>query len=799
MSSEDLQWLESYLRHGYDPEAQGVDDHAAFYQSNPYFAVPPSSSYTAAHNGSAGTHGYQYSNERDVRPPSFPENQHHPPNPRSHQTQYTQASTVAPPPGSHTESSSRFAAPFGPKSLPSKSPRPPPSQEYKRAHQLPKPVQTHRTGPPAGYKPPPPRMSQPAPQSNPAPPPGYQPASYPAPHSVPQAPSRPTPPQMSGSVSSSLPPAQSSSTVSTSQPQVQPSNAVISPLLLQMSNTAPPLLPPTPAQAPNSRPSPMPPTQFTTHPSYSPMTAPQTSSHATPTTPAQASHSAPPLTVPTSQPLTSAPPPNPPAQMTNTTSQATMQQTNTGGNGSEPGHDAKRRRIAPPSTSKRSSGRPSLPSYATVPAEDRPAGGLSIYNYSPQTGGTGSPAPKNHLKSRADIVKPLREEDAVDKVIYDPKTIARDVLIAAGRHPTEETLNHHLLRLRDVFVHVDTSSDLSTFRWDLVDAQEPRDSEPPKPQPRPRPRPAPSLPVPPSTTNTTLPPPPQARQPPPLPQSQPARQYPPSQPLQGQPVLGQHLGSSKAAPQPQNGPFASAAPPLPQTRPQLPSTPQPPSQSSVPTTTTRVTPMTGKRRPGRPPGSTNKARQPPQQPQQPPMSSSVPYPVFACNWTNCQAQLHNLDGLKKHVFKVHVSQTLNCAWKGCTFPDALPAAVLFKHVKKEHLEPIAWKLGDGPTVPVTVGNDASGSPGPLGIPDTAQPNSEDSLIIPASGSSIRAFNRVHGNNTQQERSREILKAVQRLKEHIGVGLDPGGCELATPARNERLNNDEDVYEVVPAT
>ena len=98
-----------------------------------------------------------------------------------------------------------------------------------------------------------------------------------------------------------------------------------------------------------------------------------------------------------------------------------------------------------------------------------------------------------------------------------------------------------------------------------------------------------------------------------------------------------------------------------------------------------------------------------------------------------------------------------------------------------------------------VGNDASGSPVPLGIPDTAQPNSEDSLIIPASGSSIRAFNRVHGNNTQQERSREILKAVHRLKEHIGVGLDPGGCELATPARNERLDNDEDVYEVVPVT
>ncbi|CAK39996.1 hypothetical protein AnigIFM59636_006996 [Aspergillus niger] len=790
MSSEDLQWLESYLRHGYDPEAQGVDEHAAFYQSNPYFAMPPSSSYTAAHNGSAGSHGYQYSNERDVRPGSFPENQHHTSTSRSHQMQYPQASAVAPPPGSHTESSSRSAAPFGPKSLPSKSPRPPPSQDYTRAHQLPKPVQTHRTGPPAGYKPPPSRMSRPAHQSDPGPPPGYQPASYPAPHSIPQAPSRPTPPQTSGSLPSSLPHAQPSSTLTSSQPHSQSSNAVISPLVLQTSNTA---LPPTPAQAPNSRPSPMPPTQFTTHPSNPPMTAPQTSSHTTPTISAQTSNSAPPVTVPTAQPSNSAPPPVPPAHITHTTPQSTMQQGNTTGNGSEPGHDAKRRRIAAPSTSKRSSGQPSLPSYATAPAENPPAGGLSIYNYSPQIAGSGFPASKSYLKSRADIVTPLREEDAVDKVIYDPKTVARDVLIAAGRHPTEEALNHHLLRLRDVFVHVDSSSDLSTFRWDLVDALEPRDQGPPKPQPRPRP--APSLPVLPNNTNTSLPPPPQSRQPPPLPQSQPVRQYPSSQPLQGQPVPGPPVGLSKAAPQPQNRPSVSAATPLPQTRPQPPSTPQPPSQSSVPITTTQVTPMTGKRGPGRPPGS-SKARQ---QPQQTPIPASVPYPVFACDWTNCQAQLHNLDGLKKHVFKVHVSQTLNCAWRGCSFPDALPAAALFKHVKKEHLEPIAWKLGDGPAVPLTVGNDASGSPGPLGILDTAQPDTEDSLIFPASYSSIRAFNRVHGNNTQQEKAREILKAVQRLKEQIGVGLDPGGCELATPARNERLSNDEDVYEVVPAT
>ena len=87
------------------------------------------------------------------------------------------------------------------------------------------------------------------------------------------------------------------------------------------------------------------------------------------------------------------------------------------------------------------------------------------------------------------------------------------------------------------------------------------------------------------------------------------------------------------------------------------------------------------------------------------------------------------------------------------------------------------------------------SPGTHATPDSNQTGGEDSLILPASYSSIRAFNRVHGNTSQQDKAREILKAVQRHKERIGVGLDPGGCQLATPARNERVSNDEEFYEL----
>jgi hypothetical protein len=78
------------------------------------------------------------------------------------------------------------------------------------------------------------------------------------------------------------------------------------------------------------------------------------------------------------------------------------------------------------------------------------------------------------------------------------------------------------------------------------------------------------------------------------------------------------------------------------------------------------------------------------------------YQVYKCRWTDCDAQLHSLDVLKKHVLKVHgKSDDENqypCLWRGCadkdeTFED-IPTWLV--HVDKEHLQPVAWKLGDGP-------------------------------------------------------------------------------------------------------
>ncbi|KAH3370986.1 hypothetical protein KXW99_000719 [Aspergillus fumigatus] len=394
------------------------------------------------------------------------------------------------------------------------------------------------------------------------------------------------------------------------------------------------------------------------------------------------------------------------------------------------GHDGKRRRLESSATVTLS--KPTMP----------PQGRLSKYSFTPQ-----DTTDRSYLKTRADIAKPLDVTDAAEKLQYDPKTIARDVLIASGRHPTEAPLNHHLFRLRDVFTGLDTASDLETFRWDLVDPDDKQANNTTTARDV-------QLLSAPAHVTSAMPSDPQPR-------SHPSPQVQ----LQAQPP---------SQPQPKPGPSIQI-----RTK-----TQPPPKAKSSPRSSTN---MVG-RRPGRPPASSKIEVTIP-------ITSQIPYKVYTCGWEKCQAELHNLEMLKKHIFKIHVPYTLTCQWKDCTFRENLPAVQLYKHVLSEHVVSIAWTLGDGPSVPATEDRVAGESPLPKTIPESTQPGGEDSLVFPASYSSIRAFNRVHGNHTQIEKAREIFKAVQRLKEHIGYGLDPGGCQLATPTRIGRVSNDEDVYAV----
>ncbi|KAK4691812.1 hypothetical protein P7C71_g5272, partial [Lecanoromycetidae sp. Uapishka_2] len=77
------------------------------------------------------------------------------------------------------------------------------------------------------------------------------------------------------------------------------------------------------------------------------------------------------------------------------------------------------------------------------------------------------------------IVRPLnKRQDALRRSSYNARTIARDILIAMGKHPTMYPLNGHLSSLRENFQAVDLDSDLSTIKWDLLDPG--GESQPPK-------------------------------------------------------------------------------------------------------------------------------------------------------------------------------------------------------------------------------------------------------------------------------------------------------------------------------
>lgn len=67
------------------------------------------------------------------------------------------------------------------------------------------------------------------------------------------------------------------------------------------------------------------------------------------------------------------------------------------------------------------------------------------------------------------IITPMDVKKALRRSTYNYDSIAKNVLIAAAKHPTEAPLNHHVDVLRNKFVYVNSRSDLSTFRWELVD------------------------------------------------------------------------------------------------------------------------------------------------------------------------------------------------------------------------------------------------------------------------------------------------------------------------------------------
>ncbi|GAB7338836.1 hypothetical protein MBLNU457_5528t1 [Dothideomycetes sp. NU457] len=89
----------------------------------------------------------------------------------------------------------------------------------------------------------------------------------------------------------------------------------------------------------------------------------------------------------------------------------------------------------------------------------------------------GVPSMADKLKNQI-LVQPIVRSKVARKSRYDPRTIARDVLLATGRHPSMRALNQHLMGLQELLMtHSEgvelNKFDLSTIRWDLIDPGDP--------------------------------------------------------------------------------------------------------------------------------------------------------------------------------------------------------------------------------------------------------------------------------------------------------------------------------------
>ena len=319
----------------------------------------------------------------------------------------------------------------------------------------------------------------------------------------------------------------------------------------------------------------------------------------------------------------------------------------------------------------------------------------------------------------------IDRKKALRRSTYSTTTIARDVLLATGKHPEMARLNAHLEPLLITFRRLDSASDLNTLRWDIIDPGNPLidtslnpdymnesadEGEEDEPEGNTTVRTqninggdgvAQILTVvrtPSAITNPILK---KRRGRPPKHASSGHRTHPYG--YEGGHVTNSGTAGTPSSVNPRNAP------------PNVTHTPTPVSAGNSepqgPSSTTRTngyvafrnavaadgTPLPKKK--GRPVGwrkyptasSTPNSAQSPGSGRQPssvrqsqpvtgkqknsktgdeePVRSELRFRIFKCLWTGCSAELHNLETLTKHVIKIHCkaipNDTYECLWSTC--------------------------------------------------------------------------------------------------------------------------------------
>ncbi|KAF2723782.1 hypothetical protein K431DRAFT_282476 [Polychaeton citri CBS 116435] len=173
------------------------------------------------------------------------------------------------------------------------------------------------------------------------------------------------------------------------------------------------------------------------------------------------------------------------------------------------------------------------------------------------------------------------------------------------------------------------------------------------------------------------------------------------------------------------------------------------------------------------------------------------YQVYACQWRHCNAELHNLDNLKKHLIKMHGKmnsvEEYECLWQGChdfAFEDL---ELWLGHVNKQHLEPIAWKLGDGPKGGMTVTRKDSSLVEAAYLSD-ASGRSVTPIILPGLEDDLSSIGPLL--KAQEPDPAHELDELRRHKQIVGPVFERNGCRFANAKRRMGFLDDEDFEDII---
>ncbi|KAH7085940.1 hypothetical protein BKA63DRAFT_399791 [Paraphoma chrysanthemicola] len=473
-----------------------------------------------------------------------------------------------------------------------------------------------------------------------------------------------------------------------------------------------------------------------------------------------------------------------------------------------------------------------------------------------------APLPDRIIRERS-IVDPLDKKKALRRNNYNPATIARDVLLACGRHPSERQLNQHLDVLRSNLPHIGFDSDLSTIKWDILDPGKPPpgyfkdsvqaltedaddedDSEDENREARPR------------ATSNAIGGDSGAQRVQALPEAinpfkQKKRGRPPRHSLPNDastPSTPKRSPStsimSASAPRPSSGSAAGVGykafrpateygpdgKPLPKKKGRPLGWRKAIHGSAAVQAKSAANGFTGplKHQPSQPSSLRNvKAGEPIRvDSRSPSVANRAPrFQTYRCKWQNCNAELHNLETLRKHVFKLHqietLRNTLECLWEECGkevtnfdpntnmriekhTPNSFTHERNWReHIERSHFAPLSWELGDGPASGLSDAHDSeaylSDAQGRRVTPRVTVDRDYDGAD--AAGISAEQFTiapRGRGRPPKNAQEREAREAQERLisqKRRIGgPGMDRGGATLVNDKRRRGFQDSDGTEE-----